>query len=31
MDAYAEVVDAVEPTAAEEIRGRARAARAMLN
>lgn len=31
MDAYAEVVDAVEPTAAEEIRGRARAARARLN
>ncbi|MEW2634358.1 transglutaminase-like domain-containing protein [Streptomyces sp. NPDC048389] len=31
MDAYAEVVDAVEPTAAETIRGHARAARARLN
>ncbi|ATW50356.1 transglutaminase family protein [Streptomyces xantholiticus] len=31
MDAYAEVVDAVEPTAAETIRGQARAARARLN
>ncbi|MBT2365171.1 transglutaminase family protein [Streptomyces sp. ISL-10] len=31
MEAYADVVSAVEPTAAEAIRGRARAARAMLN
>ncbi|MEE1756387.1 transglutaminase-like domain-containing protein [Streptomyces sp. SP18CS02] len=31
LDAYAEVVDAVEPTAATAIRERARAARAMLN
>ncbi|MFF3324689.1 transglutaminase-like domain-containing protein [Streptomyces sp. NPDC002889] len=31
MDAYADVVSAVEPTMAETIRGRARAARAMLN
>jgi regulator of sirC expression with transglutaminase-like and TPR domain len=31
MDAYADVVSEVEPTTAEAIRGRARAARAMLN
>ncbi|MEU1279912.1 transglutaminase-like domain-containing protein [Streptomyces sp. NPDC005805] len=31
LDAYAEIVDAVEPTTASSIRGRARAARAMLN
>ncbi|MEU0084085.1 transglutaminase-like domain-containing protein [Streptomyces sp. NPDC006274] len=31
MEAYAEVVDAVEPTAAETIRGHARSARARLN
>ncbi|MEU9979780.1 transglutaminase-like domain-containing protein [Streptomyces sp. NPDC050856] len=31
MDAYAEVVDAVEPVAAEKVRELARAARAMLN
>ncbi|MGW3405939.1 transglutaminase family protein [Streptomyces zhihengii] len=31
MDAYAEVVSAVEPTTADLVRGRARAARAMLN
>ncbi|MER5769256.1 transglutaminase-like domain-containing protein [Streptomyces sp. NPDC001985] len=31
LEAYAEVVSAVEPLAAEAIRGRARAARAMLN
>ncbi|MFI6285268.1 tetratricopeptide repeat protein [Streptomyces sp. NPDC051018] len=31
LDAYAEVVAAVEPSTAEAIRGRARAARAMLN
>ncbi|MGW4028098.1 transglutaminase-like domain-containing protein [Streptomyces sp. NPDC004838] len=31
LDAYAEVVAAVEPATAEAIRGRARAARAMLN
>ncbi|TXS35251.1 tetratricopeptide repeat protein, partial [Streptomyces sp. t39] len=31
MDAYADVVSAVEPTTADLVRGRARAARAMLN
>ncbi|MFE7135405.1 transglutaminase-like domain-containing protein [Streptomyces sp. NPDC057638] len=31
LDAYAEVLAAVEPSAAEAVRGRARAARAMLN
>lgn len=31
MEAYAEVVSAVEPTTADLVRGRARAARAMLN
>ncbi|WP_175411892.1 transglutaminase-like domain-containing protein [Streptomyces sp. TRM64462] len=31
MEAYAEVVEAVEPAAAEAVRGRARAARARLN
>ncbi|WP_455358630.1 transglutaminase-like domain-containing protein [Streptomyces sp. SYSU K21746] len=31
LDAYAEVVAAVDPAAAETVRGRARAARAMLN
>lgn len=31
MDEYAEIVDGIEPTAAEAIRHRAQAARALLN